>query len=132
MSRKKALTSSQPEQTLPTPELKKEQADATRLDQAIEQMKKARPHLPMVVSKLAADGWYAKKKYVDAVVAEGLQVVTKLRRDANMRFRYTGERSGKGGRPKTYDGKVDWQDVRRFDKVDLSTLAFDVEPGVEL
>ena len=120
------------EQTLPTPELKKEQADATRLDQAIEQMKKARPHFPAVVSKLAADGWYAKKKYVDAAVAEGLQVVTKLRCDANMRFRYTGQRSGKQGRPKTYDGKVDWQDLSRFDKVDASTIASDVDPGVEL
>ena len=119
------------EQTRPTPELKKEQADATRLDQAIQQMKKARPHLPTVVSKLAADGWYAKKKYVDAVVAEGLQVVTKLRCDANMRFPYTGERTGKQGRPKTYDGKVDWQDLRRFDKVDLSTLDLEAEPGVE-
>src|SRR5262249_49830083 len=38
------------EQTPPTPELKKEQADATRLDHAIKQMQTARPHLPTVVS----------------------------------------------------------------------------------
>ena len=120
------------EQTLPTPELKKEQADATRLDQAIKQMQTACPHLPTVVSHLAADGWYAKKKYVDAVVAEGLHLVTKLRCDANMRFRYTGERTGKQGRPKTYDGKVDWQDLSRFDKVDLSSLAPEAEPGIEV
>lgn len=56
-------------------------------------MKKARPHLPMVVSKLAADGWYAKKKYVGVAVAEGLQVVTKL---PNMRFRYTGAGGSSG------------------------------------
>ena len=120
------------EQTPPTPELKKEQADATRLDQAIKQMQTARPHLPQVISHLAADGWYAKKKYVDAVVAEGLHLVTKLRVDANMRFRYTGEGTGKQGRPKTYDGKVDWQDLSRFDKVDLSSFAPEVEPGIEV
>ncbi len=45
------------EQTPPRPELKKEQADASRLDQAIKQMQTARPHLPTVVSHLAADGW---------------------------------------------------------------------------
>ncbi len=120
------------EQTPPRPELKKEQADATRLDQAIKQLQTARPHLPQVVSHLAADGWYAKKKYVDAVVAEGLHLVTKLRCDANMRFRYTGERTGKQGRPKTYDGKVDWQDLSRFDKVDLSSFTTEVEPGIEV
>ena len=113
-------------QTPATPELKKEQAHATRLDHAIAQLKAARPFLPDVVSYLAADGWYAKKKYVDAAVSEGLRVVTKLRSDANMRFRYTGERTGKQGRPKTYDGKVDWQDLSRFDKVDCS----DLEPGI--
>ena len=81
---------------------------------------------------LAVDGWYAKKKYVDAAVAEGLQVVTKLRTDADMRFRYTRGRTGKQGRPKTYDGKVNWKDLSRFDKVDLSTLPHKVEPGVEI
>lgn len=118
------------EQTPPVPELKKEQADATRLDHAIQQMRTARPYLPQVVNHLASDGWYAKKKYVDAVLAQGLHLVTKLRCDANMRFRYTGRRTGKQGRPKTYDGKVDWQDLSRFDKVDLSSLASEREPGI--
>jgi len=120
------------EQTPATPELKKERADATRLDHAIQQMQAARPHLPTVIRYLAADGWYAKKKYIDAAVAEGLHPVTKLRCDANMRFRYTGGSTGKQGRPKTYDGKVDWQDLSRFDKVDLSTLDLEVEPGIEV
>ena len=120
------------EQTPPMPELKKEQTDATRLDHAIQQMKAARPYLPQVIRHLAADGWYAKKKYVDAVVAEGLHPVTKLRADANMRFRYTAQRTGKQGRPKTYDGKVNWQDLSRFDKVDLSSLSLGAEPGTEV
>jgi hypothetical protein len=49
-------------QTPATPELKKKQADATRLDHAIEQMRAARPFLPEVVKYLATDGWYAKQK----------------------------------------------------------------------
>lgn len=120
------------EQTTPRPESKKEQAEETRLDQAIKQMQLARPHLPTVVRYLAADGWYAKKKYLDAAVREGLHIVTKLRGDANMRFRYTGEHTGKRGRPRTFDGKVDWQDLSRFDQVDLSTLVSDVGPGIEV
>lgn len=120
------------EQTPPAPELKKEQADATRLDHAIQQLRTARPYLPEVVNHLASDGWYAKKKYVDAVLAQGLHLVTKLRVDANMRFRYTGERTGKQGRPKTYDGKVDWQDLSRFDKVNAVSLALEDDPGAEV
>lgn len=47
-----------------------------------------------------------------------------------MRFRFTGERTGQRGRPKTYDGKVDWQDLSRFDRVD--TAALDLAPEVEV
>jgi DDE superfamily endonuclease len=116
-------------QTPATPQLKKEDATTTRLDHAIQQVQKAHPHLPADIHYLAADGAYAKKKYADAIVALGLQLVTKLRSDANMRFRYTGPRTGKRGRPKSYDGKVDWQDLSRFEKVDLSAL--DPDAGVE-
>lgn len=116
------------EQTPATPAVKKEKDALTRIDHAVTQVQTVRPHLPADIVFLAADGAYAKKKYVDGVIDAGLQLVTKLRNDANMRFRYTGPRTGKQGRPKTYDGKVDWQDLSRFDQVDLSPLA--AEPGV--
>ena len=109
-------------QTPATPELKKEDAAATRLDHAIQQVQAAQPYWPAALKYLAADGAYAKQKYVDAVVALGLQVGTKLRADANMRFRYTGPRTGQRGRPKTYDGKVNWQDLSRFERVAPTTL----------
>jgi DDE superfamily endonuclease len=115
-------------QTAPTPDLNREQVAETRLDQAIRQMQLARPELPEVIRHLAVDGWYAKKKYVDAVVLTGLHVVTKLRCDANMRFRFTGKRSGRKGRPKQYDGKVDWQDLSRFEKVENSLVGLEEEP----
>lgn len=115
-------------QTPATPDLNKEEAAATRLDHAIRQVQVARPGLPADLTYLAADGAYAKQKYVDAMVALGLHVVTKLRADAAMRFRYTGPRTGKKGRPKTYDGKVNWQDLSRFEKVDTSAL--DLAPDV--
>ncbi|MBI3424155.1 MAG: transposase, partial [Acidobacteria bacterium] len=110
------------------PKLKKEQAELTRLDQAIAQIQATRPHLPARLRYLAADGWYAKKKYADALGALGLELVTKLRNDANMRFRLTGARTGQRGRPKTYAGKVDWQDLSRFEQVD--TVTPDLAPGV--
>jgi DDE superfamily endonuclease len=116
-------------QTPATPTLKKADAAATRLDHAVQQVQAARPYWPADLVYLAADGADAKKKYVDAVVALGLQVVTKLRHDANMRFRYTGERTGQRGRPKTYDGKVNWRDLCRFEARARSAL--DLAPDVE-
>lgn len=116
-------------QTPATPELKKEDAAKTRLDFAIQQMEMTRSFLPVDLRYWAADGAFATKKYADAVVKADLELVTKLRNDANMRFRFTGPRTGKAGRPKTYDGKVDWQDLSRFDLADLSAL--DLDPGVE-
>ena len=104
------------------PQGKKAPVELTRLEQAMAQVQTARPHLPAGVRYLAADGWYAKQKYADARVALGLEGVTKLRYDANMRFRFTGERTGPRGRRKTYDGKVNWQDLRRFDRVDTAAL----------
>jgi hypothetical protein len=118
-------------QTPATPDLKREESDLTRLDHAIKQMQAARSYLPTVVRSLAADGGYAKKKYGDAAVAEGLPVVTTLRCDANLRFPYTGERSGKQGRPKTSDGKVDWQDLSRFVTGDVSPVEPERAPRIE-
>ena len=112
------------------PKLKKEQAELTRLDHAITQVQTTQPHLPAGLRYLAADGWYAKKKYVDAVVALDLELVTKLRNDANMRFRYSGGPTGKPGRPKTYDGKVNWQDLSRFEQVATAALA--LAPDVQV
>jgi len=114
-------------QTPATPELKKEDAAKTRLDFALQQVQTVRPHLTADIQYLAADGAFANKKYADGVVAAGLHLVTKLRQDANMRFRYSGPRTGKQGRPKVYDGKVDWQDLSRFEKVNLTSFNFDAD-----
>ena len=59
---------------------------------------------------------FAKKKYVDGVRELDLHVIGKLRSDANMRYLYTGPKRETGsGRQKTYDGKVNWQDLSRFE-----------------
>ena len=110
------------EQTPATAALKKSGADSTRIDLALQQIHTAQPHLPTPLRYVAADGYYAKKKYVDGVVKLGLHVVTKLRKDADMRFRYAGQTTGKPGRPRVYDGKVDWQDLSRFAAVETAAL----------
>jgi hypothetical protein len=72
-------------------------------------------HLNRVIPKhdlarlryLTADGYFSKVKFVDGVVALKLDLISKLRRDADARYLYTGPYAGRGA-PRRYAGKVDW------------------------
>ncbi len=56
---------------------------------------------------LVADAWFAKHSFVDQVIQNDMHLISRLRDDANLRYLHQGERTGKRGRPKKYDGKVD-------------------------
>ena len=49
------------------------------------------------------------------VRAIGRHQLGKLRIDANLRYLYQGPKPLGPGRPKTYDGKVNWDDLTRFE-----------------
>jgi hypothetical protein len=64
---------------------------------------------------LAADSYYSKVKFIDAVCEEAFDLVGKLRIDADLYWLYPGDYKG-CGRPKKYDGKVDIvSEKTRFD-----------------
>ena len=66
---------------------------------------------------LAVDAYFSKKSFVDQITAStNLQIISKLRSDANLRYLYKGPKRVGRGRPKKYDGKVDTKkiDFRRF------------------
>ena len=54
---------------------------------------------------------------MDGVNRAGKAFVGKLRVDANLKHKYIGPRTGKPGRPKRFDGKVDWKDFSKWDSV---------------
>lgn len=70
-------------------------------------------HLRYVIT----DGYYSKQKFLTGVRVLGLEQIGKLRIDANLRSLYQGAARSGPGRPKTYDGKVHWADLTRFDTV---------------
>ncbi len=92
---------------------------ASRMTFYAQQVCAQRAQVPAFVKYLAVDGAYAKVGYVDAVTAhDGWQVITKLRCDADCYFLATQPRPpGQKGRPRKYDGKVNWQDLSRFEAV---------------
>lgn len=72
----------------------------------------------MSVSSIVADGWYAKKKFVKGAQQQGLDTVSKLRIDANLRYIYTGEYSGRG-RPRIYGDKINLQALSDFEEIKI-------------
>ena len=91
----------------------------------LEQLRQSRPNIPESVRHLLADGHYSNFAFVHGVLQMGLHLVTKLRKDANMRYLYQGPYSGHGA-PKQYDGKVDYQDFSRWDLVETEHEGLEV------
>jgi hypothetical protein len=64
-------------------------------------------YLRAQVQGVVGDAYYSKKTFVDGVIRAGFAFVGKLRVDANLKYKYIGPRTGKPGRPKRFDGKVE-------------------------
>lgn len=88
----------------------------SRVDHYLAHLKATRAALPANVRYLVGDGFYSKLKWVDGVSALGLEVIGKLRCDANLKYLYSGEQKPCGC-PRKYNGKVDltelsaWQNL---------------------
>jgi hypothetical protein len=68
-------------------------------------------HLRYVVT----DGYDSQRKFLDGVRAIGLHHIGQVRADANVRSLSQGPKRPGPGRPKTYDGKVTWATLSRFE-----------------
>ena len=75
--------------------------------------------MPSGITDHCVDGYYAKKKYIDEVVNLDLHAITKLRSDADGVLLYTGPHPKRRGARRKYAGKVNFQDLSRFE--DLGT-----------
>lgn len=93
----------------------KQAAEETRIDFYKQQLREQRHRLPERVTYHCVDGYFAKQKYIDEVVALNLHPITKLRGDANCLFLYTGPHPQRRGPRRQYDGKGNFPDLRRFD-----------------
>jgi hypothetical protein len=91
----------------------------------ISQLQAAKPHLPSSIQYLAADSFYSKKSFVDSVCALNLHLISKLRKDANLRYLYTGKQKARGAHRK-YGEKVLMGALSQME------LVGEVEPGVTL
>jgi putative transposase len=81
------------------------------------------PSLQAQLLCVVVDGYYAKARFVKKLREHELQVIGKLRVDANLKYLYQGPKSKKPGRPKRFDGKVDFQDFSRWQVIERTPTA---------
>ena len=118
----------QAKQSLPKAKAKaKAEAEAEAECPHLQHLRETQPFWPAGVKYLAVDGAYARRTFVQGACALGLEVISRLRCDANMRTLYTGEQKARG-RERLYGQKVDWN------QLDLSQWRDEgeLEPGVRL
>ena len=93
--------------------------EATRMDIYLDQLSRVvKVHDLRALRYVVTDGAYSKQKFVAGVRGLDLHQIGKLRADANLRYLYQGPKRPGPGRQKTYDGKVNWSDVSRFERLD--------------
>lgn len=101
-------------QTPPGDKAMTPEAEETRMDFYKQQLRECRHRLPKSIKYHCADGYFAKKKYIDEVVDLDLQLITKLRCDADCKYLFTGPHPRRRGRRRKYAGKVNFKDLSRF------------------
>lgn len=69
---------------------------------------------------VTADAYFSVRPFVDGLVTAGFCLVSRFRSNVNLKYLYTGPRTGKKGRPKMFDGKIDVKnpDLERMDLVE--------------
>jgi Transposase DDE domain len=97
----------------------------TRTEYYLLHVQENRENLPERVRYLAVDSAYANAPFIEGVLEQKLDVISKLRQNANLHYVFEGPQTGRGA-PRKYDGKVNFSDLSRF------TRLKDVESGVEL
>jgi hypothetical protein len=102
-------------QTPPGEDATQAEQEETRVDFYTQQLRAHRHRLPPSLTYHCVDGYYAKKKYMDAVVSRKLPAITTLRSDAACLLLYTGPHPKRRGARRKYDGKVNFQDLSRFE-----------------
>jgi DDE superfamily endonuclease len=94
---------------------------ATRMDVYLDQLSRVvKAHDLRFLRYVITDGAYSKQKFVTGVRALELHQIGKLRADAHLRYLYQGPKRPGPGRQKTYDGKVTWSALSRFERLDTA------------
>ena len=85
----------------------------TRIDFYFEQIVDCLPKL-LTIKYFVADGFYAKYKMIHGLLSVGKHLITKLRPDANLMFKFEGSQEKRQGPPNKYAGKAVYNDLSKW------------------
>jgi len=100
-------------EAIPTPSPEELQTKGLSLvDHYAEAIVERSSDIATLSSYLAVDGYFAKQSFIDPIMEKtDLQLISKLRSDANLKYFYNGPKKTGKGRPKKFDGKVDTKNI---------------------
>ena len=83
-----------------------------------------REQLQQISTLLLVDAYFAKQPFIDAMDQAGFVVITRLRKDARLRYLYTGPKRKGRGRPQQYEERINLYNLCE-DKVQACAQAED-------
>ena len=95
--------------------------DKTMVDFYISVIKRYRKELLKLSTLIVADAYFSTSTFANGIKKEGFSLISRLRDNACLFYVYNGPRTGKRGRPKTKDGKIDMEnlDLSRMEKMEM-------------
>ena len=93
----------------------------TMVDYYISVIKRYRKELLELSTLIVADAYFSTSTFANGIKKEGFSLISRLRDNACLFYIYNGPRTGKRGRPKTMDGKIDLEnlDLARMEKMEM-------------
>jgi hypothetical protein len=85
----------------------------TMMDQYIDQFKSLGEKLKTISTVLVADAYFSKYEYAQVVINQGMELISRFRSDANLRYLHNGPQKSGRGRKKKFAGKVN---TKKIDK----------------
>ena len=106
-------------QTPPTKTL--EQVKYTLLVGYLHVLRTGKEILQRLTNYVVADAYFSKSTFVEDALEMGFHVISRFRDDAYFRYLTTEQPTGKRGRPKLYDGKIEMEHLEedRFEIINL-------------
>ncbi len=80
--------------------------DSTLVDWYANIITSRKDSLSAISNIAVADAWFSKKKFIDQLIMAKMNLISRLRDDADLLYLFHGEQSSGKGRPKKYDGKI--------------------------
>ncbi len=94
---------------------------STLLDWYADSLCQRNESLRQLSKYIVADAFFSKRPFLERIRSVDMHLISRLRDDADLQYLYHGEPTGKKGRPRKFDGKIDWSNLRKeyFEIVEL-------------